>query len=536
MLWTRKVGTWGRRVTLPALLSTGLWSCAEPVLDVKVQIVKQTCGGNRDPLSDVTQLRVTVYGDNIESADVQTRFEIADANGELPKIPVGTGRNIVIEALAGELVVSRGETGPLDLNKKDTKETVPATVFLRAVDSFTPSNLASDPGTCSKLVAARAGHTATKLPSGKVLIAGGYTSDGTTKTYVKETEIFDPRTGETKAGPNILPRAFHTATQIAGTNWVLLAGGETDGKAIGAAQLYDEETNSIINAAIPMKMPRTRHVAVQALVGNDGATPPLMLVGGYTGTDAKTGTNALKLAEIFEFDDQGQRFRDVSSVLNLQKGIAEASATPILDGQGRVMVVGGWDGQNPIKDVLFFQYVPSQNVYNLNASTTSLTEAHLLPVVSAFPSGLVVVSGGFLKHHQQTGDLTDPSTVTEYVNVTKSGVAFQKAPLATLPEAAGYVSGTALKNGKILVVGGQTAASGSIVTGSIIEPLEGNLKRRPTTNQLADARHLHATTLLDDGSVLVTGGLQTQTGGTTTLNQIDVFQPAYVGIDNDPHK
>src|SRR5437773_4630157 len=66
------------------------------------------------------------------------------------------------------------------------------------------------------MTTARYGHTATLLPGGKILIAGGGTSSA---------ELYDPSTGlSTATGNMITPRRYHTATLLADGR-VLIAGG-----------------------------------------------------------------------------------------------------------------------------------------------------------------------------------------------------------------------------------------------------------------------------------------------------------------------
>ena len=86
------------------------------------------------------------------------------------------------------------------------------------------------------MAVARAGHTATVLPSGKVLIAGGlnrgYASLGS-------AEIYDPGAGTfTTAGNMTVPRDGHTAT-VLGNGKVLVAGGSIDARTdLASAELY----------------------------------------------------------------------------------------------------------------------------------------------------------------------------------------------------------------------------------------------------------------------------------------------------------
>jgi len=81
------------------------------------------------------------------------------------------------------------------------------------------------------------GHTATLLPNGFVLIAGG-TTIGT-----ESAELYNPNTGNwTIAGPMINTRSSHTATLLT-NGLVLVAGGYVNGNATNAAELYDPLNN-----------------------------------------------------------------------------------------------------------------------------------------------------------------------------------------------------------------------------------------------------------------------------------------------------
>src|SRR5438093_1915189 len=79
-------------------------------------------------------------------------------------------------------------------------------------------------------------HTATLLPNGKVLIAGGETGNGTTNI----AELFDPASGTFTAVANtmILTRVRHTATLLP-SGQVLIAGGYTGDVTTNTAELFD---------------------------------------------------------------------------------------------------------------------------------------------------------------------------------------------------------------------------------------------------------------------------------------------------------
>src|SRR5690606_5544586 len=134
-------------------------------------------------------------------------------------------------------------------------------VFLRQVERFSPVVSAEDPAnTCTTLSVERAGHTATLLDDGRVLIAGGFEAENNNRlgwNYRETVEIFDPATGEviTDTPPmqfNGRPtsRAFHSATLLP-NGQVLLAGGEysysANGKplmtTLAQAVLFDPTVN-----------------------------------------------------------------------------------------------------------------------------------------------------------------------------------------------------------------------------------------------------------------------------------------------------
>src|SRR6516165_4160696 len=87
------------------------------------------------------------------------------------------------------------------------------------------------------MLAARSGQTATLLPSGKLLVAGGITNvDLTTAT----TELYEPSTGIwTVTGSMNADRAHHTATVLP-NGQILVSGGHASGTgALSSAELYD---------------------------------------------------------------------------------------------------------------------------------------------------------------------------------------------------------------------------------------------------------------------------------------------------------
>ena len=94
---------------------------------------------------------------------------------------------------------------------------------------------------------AREFHTATLLSNGKVLVAGGRTGAGALGELA-EVELFDLTTGMwTNTGSMTTARCLHTATLLPNGK-VLVAGGMgIDYKALSSAELYDPVTGTWTN-------------------------------------------------------------------------------------------------------------------------------------------------------------------------------------------------------------------------------------------------------------------------------------------------
>jgi len=116
----------------------------------------------------------------------------------------------------------------------------------------------------------RAGHQATLLKDGKVLVTcGAY--------YQKYGEIYNPVTGiwAPTGEMSTARRGYHTATMLHDGK-VLIAGGYAD-LPITSAEIFNPVTNSF-NIIDSMKTPRSSYCAIKL---NDGS---VLVTGGYNGT------------------------------------------------------------------------------------------------------------------------------------------------------------------------------------------------------------------------------------------------------------
>ncbi len=104
---------------------------------------------------------------------------------------------------------------------------------------------------------ARAGHTATALADGRVLVVGGYPDEG--RPPLASAEIFDPRTGRFEpTGALVAGRGAHSATRLRDGR-VLIVGGVT-GAAPAGTEIFDPRAGRFGPAA-PLPIPRYTHAA-----------------------------------------------------------------------------------------------------------------------------------------------------------------------------------------------------------------------------------------------------------------------------------
>jgi Galactose oxidase, central domain len=132
---------------------------------------------------------------------------------------------------------------------------------------------------------ARFRHTLTLLPDGKVLAAGGTPGFG---RLLGSVELFDPGSGSwTNTGPMLEARSGHAAARLAdGT--VLLVGGEIDDATDGGTERYDPVDGSWAPSA-SMATPRRDHSATALLDGR------VLVVGG-----SDRNGNTLNTAELYD--------------------------------------------------------------------------------------------------------------------------------------------------------------------------------------------------------------------------------------------
>jgi hypothetical protein len=347
---------------------------------------------------------------------------------------------------------------------------------------------AQQPGTfgiTGSMSVAREGHTATLLPNGKVLIAGGISQSGPTARSVSSAELYDPSTGSFSAtGSMSVPRVSHTATLLPDGR-VLITGGHA-GLDIQASapstttELYDPGAGAFTSAA-PMSVPRSSHTATLL---NNGK---VLIAGGGTG-----------MAELYD---------PVAGVFTPTGNMTTASwsshlATLLVD--GRVLIVPTGDNDDHRTEV----YDPASGTFNATTWTTDDAGYYGVGATATLTtSGKVLVT-------LNPQECDAPGVAAGLYDSASDRFIATRTPVAEFC----YPQSTLLSDGSVLVAGGWWFFG---PVAQIYDPASGAFSRTP---DMTTDRRSYAATLLNDGTVLLSGGTSLQVPVATA----ELYHPAVV--------
>ncbi|HEX8070773.1 MAG TPA: kelch repeat-containing protein [Pyrinomonadaceae bacterium] len=236
-----------------------------------------------------------------------------------------------------------------------------AELYHPATDTFTP---------LAPMRARRSGHTATRLADGRVLLAGGHYNLSDVNA---DAELYDPATRSFgPAGVMTTPRVMHSATLLADGR-VLLAGGSARFRSdvLPSAELYEPGANTYTPTA-PMSRPRTKHAAALLADGR------VLILGGTDDASALAGAQAS--AEVY--DPARHAFAAAGAMGDARFKINSCAAT-LPNG---LVLVGG--GSRYVE-----LYDPRARVFGTAAGR--LDGAWLYPTVTPLAGGRVLLTGGY---------------------------------------------------------------------------------------------------------------------------------------------
>jgi len=274
--------------------------------------------------------------------------------------------------------------------------------------------------TTGKMSVPRVFHTATLLNNGKVLVTGGHDASA---------ELYDPASGTfAVTGSMSVGRDSHTATLLA-SGKVLIAGGQTLSGAGAAAELYDP-TSGTFTATGTMTTQRTSHTATLLANGK------VLIAGGSNSVGATLATAEL-------YDPNSGTFTATGAM-----AAARMSHTATLLANGNVLVTGG------IANTANGASLSSAEVYDVVAGSFSSTGAMITVRDSHFAillaNGTVLVAGGSFG---STGGFTAELYTTGNGTFTETG---------GMETARALAAAVLLTDGRVFVSGGSDTISAEL--------------------------------------------------------------------------
>jgi hypothetical protein len=322
-----------------------------------------------------------------------------------------------------------------------------------------PSPGAGNFTSVGNLTTARADHTATLLPDGKVLITGGF---GGNFQPLASAELYDPSTRKFTPTSNMnTSRAWHTAILLANGK-VLITGGVQDSKFstfLVSAEIYDPSIGTFVATGNMILGGRVRSTLLpddRVFIAEDGNVAEIY--------DPASGTFAL------------------TSAYNSSSPVLVDTATLLPDGR---VLVAGCAAQCS---------VGATGVYDSHTGMFSATGPRrawdTISTATSLINGTVLFVEGNDSALPDDAEVYDPTSgVFTHIGFTSDVHEFSAA--ARLPD------------GTVLIAGGQVAGGNGNPSAELYVPATSMFN---SAGNMITGRHEHTATLLPDGTVLLAGG------------------------------
>lgn len=343
-------------------------------------------------------------------------------------------------------------------------------IWVSACHAQPPTSPVLVPGALSPagaMTTIRATHSATLLPGGRVLLAGGCTAQSCEPSPLSSsTELYDPVSVAFARGPRMSVDRVggHSATLLR-NGQVLIVGG-WGLRPTTSAELYDPAGDRIVITG-SLRVPRADATATLLADGR------VLIVGGYDGSE--------RLASAELYDPVARTFSTTGSMSTSRAGHA---AVLLID--GRVLIVGGERTRGAVLNTAEV-YDPSSGTF-LPAGDMSVVRYKHAAVRLA--DGRVLVVGGSDARdgfgRYDSAEVWDPKTRS----FTAAGIMHSRRFKISL-------SVVRLNDGSVLVAGGAPQAE-------LFDPATRTFSLVP--GDLGGSYAFSSATVLETGDVLVAGG------------------------------
>jgi hypothetical protein len=284
---------------------------------------------------------------------------------------------------------------------------------------------------------------------------------------------------------------------------VLIAGGTNDGStSLSSTELYDPASNKFSGTPPVMNVARVGATATLLPGGK------VLIAGGYGRTDILNSTEL--------YDPATNTF--ASSAATPVMNTAREQATATLLSNGKVLIAGGDGNSYPYSLDSVELYDPATNTFAASIATPVMNTARYFATATLLRNGEVLIAGG-------TNDGGSGLSSTElYDSTTNTFGPSATTPVMNNPRE--YATATLLRDGKVLIAGGEVAFEDVLDTNELYDPATNSFE--DSTPVMNAARDLATATALRDGKVLIAGGesIVGAPPNLTILPSTELYSPA----------
>ena len=326
---------------------------------------------------------------------------------------------------------------------------------------------------------ARAGHTATLLEKGEVLITGGWNYDD--DIMINTAEIYDPlEQNSTTVGEMVYGQDGSTTTLLDNGDVLFTGGLDNDYQASSYAEIFNSE--KFTPTVTGMVYARSDHTAT-FLAGYDS-----VLITGGSGENWETLSNA----ELY--NPRVNKFKPLEVTMDYAR---EKHAATLLKNGREILITGGSGNEESPYSAEIFDFETKE----FSPTDNDMFYPHINHNATLLSDGRVLITGGSSNNNSHA-DIYNPGT--------KSFTPIDNM----IYERNGHTT-TLLNDGRVLIIGGGTAKA------VVYDPVLNTFIE--LQNPMSVTRTVYDATLLNDGNVLITGGMDDDEYN--TLDSAELFQP-----------
>lgn len=349
-----------------------------------------------------------------------------------------------------------------------------------------------------ELPVGRAFHTATVLPSGDVLVAGGQSYGG---SPLDSCFIWRTSSGTFEAAaPLAVARRKHAAVALTSGSVMVVGGFGPTGATLNSVEIYNPSSNSWTSAA-PLATGRANHTAT--VLG----TARVLVAGGFTGD-----SSSLAYAQGAEL--YNPLTASWSATTGAPQGV-RGGHTAMLLPDGRVLLSGG----SPAGTLLDELYVPTTGLFE---ATNPPQVERIFHAACITRTGTVLLAGG------------GPGLAEQFIPSTNSYLPAGSCPavgLQTSTSGSWPTLSLLPTGGRIALVGGLVFGGGFGGSDLILDQVQlwdpagggGTGAFYPMFFDLKVPRAAHTTTRLQSGAFLIVGGFGSD--GLSNEQAVTIFRP-----------